>query len=450
MNAVSHNQQRHANLGAHLNIRLRHIAELTADPNNARQHSPRQIRQLARSIESFGFNVPVLIDANGKVIAGHGRLLACRHLGWDQVPTITLDHLTQAQATAFMIADNRLTEIATWDDALLAQQFLQLAAVDLDFSLEVTGFDMGEIDLLIDGAQSPVKPDAADEIPAVDKGPPVSALGDLWMLGRHRLLCGDALDRENYATLMNRKRAAVVFTDPPYNVPIDGHVSGSGNVHHREFAMACGEMNRPEFTGFLTRVLGHVATHSVDGALHFVCMDWRHVGELLAAGESTYSQLMNLCVWTKDNGGMGSLYRSQHELIFVWKSGTASHQNHVQLGQFGRYRTNVWKYPGVNSFGRTTDEGNLLALHPTVKPVALIADALLDASSRNEIVLDPFMGSGSTLLAAERVGRIAYGMELDPHYIDIVIQRWQRWTGQTAMRSDGTSFDALAANRGAP
>ncbi len=433
---------------APLNIRIRPIAELVSDPRNARQHSPRQIRQLARSIETFGFNVPVLIDANGKVIAGHGRLLACQHLGWTEVPTITLDHLTEAQASAYMIADNRLTEISTWDDALLAQQFLQLSAADLDFSLDVTGFEIGQIDLLIENTVEPLKPDAADEVPAVGDGPPVTVLGDVWHLGPHRLLCGDALDRESYSRLMNRKRAAIVFTDPPYNVPIAGHVSGMGSIQHREFAMASGEMNAAEFTGFLTRVLNHLSSHSVDGALHYVCMDWRHMTELLAAGASAYTQLMNLCVWAKDNGGMGSLYRSQHELVFVWKSGTGPHQNQVQLGQFGRYRTNVWRYPGANSFARTTDEGNLLALHPTVKPVALVADALLDASRRNDIVLDPFLGSGSTLLAAERVGRVAYGMELDPRYVDVVIRRWQRWTGQSATRSDGAAFDSLAGRSG--
>lgn len=435
----------------HLAIVSRRIDELTPDPRNPRQHSKAQVKRIARSIRTFGFNVPILVDASGRVIAGHGRLLACRELGWTEVPTITLDHLTEAQRQSFMIADNRLTEIATWDDRLLAETFRDLATADLNFDLELTGFEMAEIDLRIgalDGSAAP-PPDPADAVPPPLPGPAISRLGDLWHLGRHRLACGNALDPLAYAALMGAEQAAMVFTDPPYNVPISGHVSGLGDVRHREFVMASGEMSAEEFTTFLTDSLKLAATHSRDGALHFVCMDWRHMGELLAAGGRVYGQLKNLCVWAKDNAGMGSLYRSQHELVFVYKHGSGRHRNNIELGRHGRHRSNVWRYPGVNSFDRATEEGNLLALHPTVKPVSLVADAILDCTTRNDLVLDPFLGSGTTLMAAERGGRRCVGLELDPLYVDTIIRRWQRSTGDTArLASTGQSFDERIAEGG--
>jgi DNA modification methylase len=261
--------------------------------------------------------------------------------------------------------------------------------------------------------------------------------------------CGSALEAEAYRILMQEDRAAMVFTDPPYNVPIDGHVGGLGTIRHREFAMAAGEMDEAQFTDFLARALGLLAGHSVDGALHFICMDWRHMGELLAAGRRAYTELKNLCVWTKDNPGMGSLYRSQHELVFVFKHGREPHRNHIQLGRYGRNRSNVWSYPGVNSFSRSGSEGNLLALHPTVKPVALVADALRDCSSRGEIVLDAFLGSGTTLIAAERTGRICHGLELDPLYVDTAVRRWQALTGQHARHAErGLMFNEAVAEIG--
>ena len=430
-----------------IEIIYRPIDQLKPDPKNARRHSAKQIRQIADSIETFGFNVPILVDAALKVIAGHGRLLASKQLGRREVPTISLEHLSDAQARAFMIADNRLTEIASWDDRLLGEQLRELAALNLEFSLEVTGFDMGEIDLLIEGASASPQPDP-DDTP-VPIGPAVTRPGDTWLLGPHRIHCGSALDEAAYRVLMQEDRAAVVFTDPPYNVPIEGHVGGLGAIRHREFAMASGEMDEAEFTAFLSRVLGHLAANSRDGSLHFICMDWRHMGELIAAGRRVYTELKNLCVWTKDNGGMGSLYRSQHELVFVFKHGREAHQNHVQLGRFGRNRSNVWDYPGVNSFSRTGAEGNLLALHPTVKPVALVADALRDCSGRGEIVLDAFLGSGTTLVAAERTGRVCRGLELDPLYVDTAVRRWQLATGEKARHAEsGQLFDGLASEIG--
>ncbi len=430
-----------------MSIVCRAVDQLKPDPTNARRHSKKQIQQIADSIKTFGFNVPILIDRDGKVVAGHGRLLACRPLGITEVPTLCLDHLTAAQARAFMIADNRLTEIATWDDRLLAEQLKQLSLSGLDFSIEVTGFEMGEIDLRIASLEDPIEApdDPADVVPEVPAGPPLSKIGDVWDLDGHCVLCGNALDPAAFAALMGEGRAAMVFTDPPYNVPIDGHAGGLGAIHHRPFPMASGEMDRPEFTAFLGEVCRNLAAFSVAGSIHFICMDWRHAEELLAAGRGVYGELKNLCVWVKDNGGMGSLYRSQHELVFVFKHGRDGHRNNVQLGRFGRNRSNVWRYPGANSFARCGEEGNLSVLHPTVKPVAMIADAILDCSARGDIVLDAFLGSGTTVIAAERTGRRCYGLELDPAYVDTTIRRWQALTGGSARHgASGRNFDDLA------
>jgi DNA modification methylase len=416
-----------AGVWRHLAIAYRPIDQLKLDPTNPRRHSKKQVRQIANSIQDFGFNVPILTDRYGTVIAGHGRLLAAKLLGMTEVPTLGLDHLTPAQIRAFMIADNRLTEISTWDDRLLAEQLKELSLLGLDFNIESTGFEMGEIDLRIASLDDPLDPDddPADLLPEAPAGPSVSKIGDLWRLGRHRVLCGNALESEAFATLVGDERAAMVFTDPPYNVPIEGHASGLGAIHHRPFPMASGEMDGPQFTGFLRAAFRNLAEFSDDGSLHYVCMDWRHVDEVMAAGREVYAELKNLCVWVKDNAGMGSLYRSQHEFVFVFKHGRSGHRNNVQLGGFGRNRSNVWRYPGINSFARSGAEGNILALHPTVKPVALVADAILDCSARGDIVLDAFLGSGTTVIAAERTGRRCYGLELDPAYVDTILRRWQ-------------------------
>jgi len=430
------------------NLRIERLAisELKLDPRNPKQHSARQIRQIAESIKTFGCLVPVLIDRDNKILAGHGRVLALRRLGWAEVPVIRVEHLTPERARAFSVADNRLTELSTWDERLLGEILSELSAAELDFTLEVTGFSVAEIDLRIEqlSVLNTTRPDPADELANCTGEPPVTRPGDLWRAGRHLVRCGDALDPASYEKLMQGLRADVVFTDPPYNVPIDGHVSGKGRVRHRDFAMASGEMTALQFTQFLTTVLRLLVRHSAGGSLHYICMDWRHLLELLTAADGVYSELKNLCAWVKDNAGMGSLYRSQHELVLVFKSGAAPHRNNVQLGQYGRNRTNVWQYPTINNFGRRGDEGNLLTLHPTVKPVALVADAIMDCSARGDIVLDPFLGSGSTLIAAERVGRVCCGIELEPLYVDTAIRRWQRFTGDGATRAgDGSRFDDL-------
>lgn len=428
-----------------LKITYRKIGELIPYTGNARTHSDKQIAQIAASIRKFGFTNPVLIDEEGGIVAGHGRVAAAKQLGIAEVPTIVLGHLTPAERRAYVIADNRLAELAGWDREILKIEFQALAEMDLDFELEITGFETAELDLLLDDSAGEVAADPADEVPAPDPGPAVTRPGDVWCLGPHRLICGDARDTATYAALMGADRARAVFTDPPYNVKIDGHVCGSGTVKHREFAMASGEMDAAAFTAFLEASLGAMAAVSLDGAIHFTCMDWRHMAELQAAGSKVYSELKNLVVWAKTNGGMGTFYRSRHELIYVWKVGTAPHVNTFGLGETGRYRTNVWDYPGVNSFGANQKD---LALHPTVKPVALVADAIKDVTRRGEIVLDGFGGSGTTLIAAERTGRVARLVELDPIYCDVICRRYAALTGEApVLLATGELFDAVAEAR---
>ena len=423
------------------------VASLQPHPNNPRTHSSAQIRQLVQSIREFGWIGAIYIDQRARVIAGHARLEAARMLGFERVPVIRLEHLTEAQLRAYIIADNKLAENAGWDQHLLATELQFLSSLDLDFDATVTGFETGEIDFLIQGLDSPGVSGADDDITSIDRSTPaVTQVGDLWFAGDHRLLCADATKQESYRRLLRRKKAQVIFLDPPYNVPIDGHVCGLGSIKHREFPMATGEMSEIEFEGFLRATFGNLVAFSIDGSIHFICMDWRHLFELLTAARGIYSEFKNLCVWNKDNGGMGSLYRSKHELVAIFKNGTAAHINNVELGRFGRNRTNVWNYPGANSSrdGRRDE----LALHPTVKPVALIADAILDCSKRGGIVLDTFGGSGTTILAAEKTGRRAYTMELDPIYVDTAIGRFERLTGEQAIHSvTGLTFAEMRLER---
>lgn len=420
------------------------IETLKPNPSNARTHSKKQVRQIAQSIEAFGFVNPVLIDESGTVIAGHGRLAAARLLKLSEVPCRRITHMSAAEKRAYALADNKLALNAGWDEEILAIELQGLIEADLDFDIGVIGFDPAEIDLIIEAPAPAEKNDPDDDLPPGSDGPPVTMAGDLWLLGEHRLYCGNALEEESYAALLGRERAQMVFSDPPYNVPIDGHVCGSGAIKHREFAMASGEMSSSEFTAFLKAAFARCAAHSADGSIHFHCMDWRHMAEMLKAGESVYSELKNLCVWVKDNGGMGSFYRSRHELVFAFKNGTAAHINNFGLGENGRYRTNVWSYRGVNSGG--TKRLEELSLHPTVKPVAMIADAMRDCSARGGIVLDPFGGSGSTLIAAERTKRRARLIEIDPLYCDRAIRRWQKVARDDAIHSEtGETFNARAA-----
>jgi DNA modification methylase len=429
-----------------LQISYHSISQLRLNPSNARVHKEKQIQQIARSISSFGFNVPILVDGSNCILAGHGRYLAAKLLGLTRVPVVVIDHLTAEQSAAFMLADNKLTENAAWDDCLLAEQLRILSEAEISFDLEITGFEMGEIDCLIEGISPSIagKEDPADVIPATNDLTQVCQAGDLWLLGKHRVYCGDALKPSSFVTSMEYDRAAMVFSDPPFNVRIAGHAGGLGAIKHKNFRMASGEMTQAEFVDFLAQAFECLARYTVDGSIHYICMDWRHIEEVVSAGKNIYTELQNLCVWVKNAGGMGSFYRSQHELVFVFKKGNGRHRNNIQLGQYGRYRTNVWHYDGMNSFSRATGEGNLLALHPTVKPTALVADAIMDCSARGDIVLDAFLGSGTTVIAAERTGRICYGLEIDPAYVDTIVRRWQKFTELSATHGgSGRTFDQL-------
>lgn len=418
-----------------LKIETMSISALKPYSNNPRTHSREQVRQIAASIEAFGWTNPILVDDALGVIAGHGRLEAAKQLGLNEAPVVRLSDMTEAQKRAYVIADNKLAENAGWDENLLRIELEGLLELDAEFAIdiELTGFNAGEIDAIVFDGEDP-EPETA---PEPDPGPPVSRPGDLWRLGRHRLLCADALEPASYARLLGDERSDAVFTDPPYNVPIDRHVCGLGSVKHDEFAMASGEMSPAEFQAFLGAVTDRLVTASKPGSVHFICMDWRHIADLIEAAGPNYSSLLNLCVWTKQNGGMGSLYRSQHELVAVFKAGRAKHRNNVELGKNGRNRTNVWAYPGVLS--RRGD----LKLHPTVKPTAMVADAIRDVTSQGELVLDPFGGSGATLLAAERSHRRAALIEIEPKFVDVTIRRFRDLTGEDAVRDDGRSFSDI-------
>jgi len=422
------------------------IGNLIPDPDNPRKHGRAQIRAIARSIEAFGFNAPILVDKNNKIVAGHGRYEAAQLLGIDKVPVILLDHLTPTQAKAYLLADNKLTDRSTWDEPKLAIQLKKLSDLVLDFDIEAIGFEPPEIDLRIQSLDSALE--EADDQFEMATGPVVSRTGDLWLLGPHRLYCGSALDATSYDTLSNGEKAAASITDVPYNVRIDGHVSGKGRTRHREFAMASGEMSEAEFTNFLLQTFKRIGAYCRDGALIYSFMDWRHMSEILAAGRAASLDLLNLCVWAKTNGGMGSLYRSRHELVFVFKSGNDPHINNIQLGRFGRNRSNVWNSPGANSFAHSGPRKQLDS-HPTVKPIALVADAILDCTQRNDIVLDPYLGSGTTILAAERTGRRCHAIEIDGRYVDTAIARWERLTKQQAKDIHGNTFAQTRSDRGA-
>jgi len=428
-------------------IKLVSAETLKPNPRNARTHSKKQIRQIAKSIETYGFTVPVLIDEAAMIIAGHGRLEAARLLGLREVPVILIDGLNEARKRALVIADNKIAENAGWDRERLALELPELSEILIEEGLEVsiTGFEPVEIDQIL----SDFEEDASDPADTLEdewlSAAVASIRGDLWHLGHHRLLCGDARGKNDLDNLMAEHCASMAFLDPPYNVRIKDIV-GRGRIKHEEFAMASGEMSRTDFVQFLIGALGRAADFSQTGAVHFVCMDWRHISHLVEAGDAVYDEMLNLVVWTKSNAGQGSFYRSQHELIGVFRVGQSPHLNNIALGRHGRSRSNVWQYAGVNSFraGRMDE----LSAHPTVKPIAMVVDALKDCTARGDIVLDTFCGAGTTLLAAERIGRRAYVMELEPRYVDVAIRRWQAFTGRDAVHGlTGATFNEVAESR---
>ena len=428
------------------------IGELSRDPGNPRMHSHRQIRMIGASLRRFGFVNPILIDRKKRIIAGHGRWEAAKREGHTTVPTILLEHLTEDQRRAYVIADNRLAEKAGWDKEILEIELQHLVAVGFD--IEATGFEVPEVDLILDAAAKKEQdPGPEDNLPDVRRDrPAVTRPGDLWLLGpsgnpRHRLLVGDARDPAAISRLMDNQQAAMVITDPPYNVQINGHVSGKGRTRHKEFAMASGEMTEEEFIAFLKRFLAAALTRTASGALLYVFIDWRHLFEILTAARALDLRLINLCVWNKSNGGMGSLYRSKHELVLVLRVGDEPHRDNVELGKHGRSRANVWDYSGVNAFG--SGRAAELAMHPTVKPVAMIADAIRDVTVQGDLILDPFGGSGTVIIAAEKTGRRARTIEIDCYYCDVAIRRWETFIGKTAvLAATGETFEEVAERRG--
>jgi len=424
------------------------IEQLRFNPRNPRRHSPKKIARLTDSLRAFGLNGAVRTDGDLMILAGEALVRAAKVLGWAEIPVIRLDHLSPAQAEAYMIADNRIAELSENDPKALGAIFRDLAKMELDFSLEVTGFEMGEIDLFIEGLD--LIPEAEESLEDLaPQGPPVTKLGDQWMLANHRILCSDAQAPISYEKLMGSRKAAACITDPPYGGKISGYLPSQGKTKHREFVMGSEGLSDEGLESFLTPVMAQISKHASGGALIYVFMDWRGIETLLRVGRKTFSELKNIICWAKTNAGMGTLYRSQHELVALFKNGQGRHRNNVQLGRMGRYRTNLWSYAGMTSAGaRSTEEGDLLALHPTVKPVSMIADAILDCTARGDVVLDPFLGSGTTLMASERVGRRCYGLELDPLYVDVAVRRWQRLTGQIALHAEtGIAFDEVAEVR---
>jgi DNA modification methylase len=412
---------------------LLHIRDLQPNPKNARTHSRQQIEEIARSIDQFGFNNPILIDSNNLILAGHGRVEAAKTLGLVRIPALRIEHLSAAEKRAYVLADNKLAEKAGWAKEILAIELQEL--INLDFDVELTGFSAGEIDALL-GSHDEVEEDADEVYPECESSHVVTKPGDLWRAGANLLVCDDARYPASYKRLMAGAKAAYVITDPPYNIRIDKNAVGHGRLHYREFAFASGEMSSAEFTAFLSDTFRQIRNHTAQGAICAAFMDWRHMPELLAAGQKNFVELKNLCVWVKPSGGLGSFYRSQHELVFVWKCSRGKHVNNFELGQHGRTRTNVWEYP-AGSVNTASAEGH----HPTPKPVGLIADAIQDCSRRGDLILDPFCGSGTILLAAERTGRAARAIEIDPLYCDLAIRRWQSRTGQSAVHVDsGASF----------
>jgi DNA modification methylase len=423
-------------------IEMLSTTHLTPNPHNVRLHSDKQIAQIAANIENFGFLVPIVIDASNMIAAGHGRFEAARKLGLVEVPCIRAEFLTDADRRAFTLADNRLSELSSWDAPALQFELTEL--FDSGFDIATIGFSTADLDFTVVD-EKPETPAKAERVDLPDPAAQaVAQIGDLWRIGPHRLLCGDARKVEDWEALLGEDRATLVFADPPYNVAINGHVSGTGT--HREFVIGAGELSSAEFTTFLRSAFRNCVRFSTDGSIHYQCMDFRHMREMLDAADGVYDQFKQLVVWVKNNGGMGSFYRSRHELVFVFKAGTGKHINTFGLGETGRYRTNVVEYAGANTFRKGRKED--LEAHSTVKPTALVADFILDCSNRGDLVVDPFIGSGTTLIAAHRTKRRGAGMELDPLYVDTALRRLTKATGlEAVLGGDGRTFDEIAACR---
>ena len=419
-----------------LSIKYLKPSELKPHSRNPRKHGRKQQKLLLENVNAHGFINPIIIDETNTILAGHCRQLVAVKAGFSSVPCVQISHLSSAQKIAYVLADNKMSDLGQWDTDLLKLNIEDLLV--LDYVVELTGFSTTELDRHFDKKEV-----TAELIELAYNYQPITRAGDLWQLGEHRVLCGDALESRSYEQLMDGASAQMLFTDPPYNLKISGHVKKDCK-EAREFAMASGEMSEQQFTSFLKAFLEQAVKTCMPGAVAYCCMNHRHIVELREAAKGLLEYLQ-LCVWTKDRAGMGSFYRSQHELVVVFKKTGGPHINNFGLGASGRSRSNVWAYPMVskNAIGRIESPS-----HPTPKPISLVADAIRDCSKRNGIVLDPFLGSGTTLLAAELTGRKLYGIELDPIYVDLSILRWQDRARKSAVNlQSGRTYDELKTER---
>lgn len=425
-------------------IDLTPLGDLLPPNRQTRRYTKKQLRLLEQSFGNVGFIVPLIIDANNRIVAGYARYLVAKELGLEILPCIRVTHLNDTELRAFRIFDNRISELGEWDNDELARELQSL--IDLDISYEDIGFEIAEVDMLIQTSLAQPHDAALDDAPPTQRDKPaISKLGDRWKLGLHKLLCGDSLDPATILRLLKGILIACALSDVPYNLAVKSF-SGRGRIKHAEFAMASGEMTEEEFLSFLKRYLMLSIEYCANGTLLYIFIDWRHVEILLKAGRECDLTLINVVTWVKTNAGMGSFYRSQSEFVVVFKFGDAPHTNNIELGRYGRNRSNVWTYEGANSIN--PERRKELALHPTVKPARLCADAILDCTARGDIVFDGFLGSGTTLIAAEDTGRICYGIEIDPWYVDTIIRRWEEFTGLEAVNeATGHTFRETLAGQ---
>lgn len=419
----------------------RPLDQLKDAERRARRTSPGQLERVTRTVAQFGFLKPVLITSSGEIVDGHILVEVARRMRLPDMECAIIDHLSEDEIRMARIALNRIAETGEWDLDTLSLELEELNLSGLDLSL--SGFEPVELDAILHSGSTMASLD--ERVPAPPKVA-VSQLGDLWIMGEHRLLCGDCLDARNYQHVLGSRRIDCVFSDPPYNIKIEGVVSGLGKTKHKDFAMGVGEMSDDSFRSFLADYLKLCKAHASEGAVIFACMDWRQIDLLLFAGRDAGLHRINKAIWNKGSGGMGGLYRSAYEEVAVFCTATSGATNNVELGRHGRNRTNVWTYPGANQRGSSA--GKALGDHPTPKPVELVADAIQDVTRRGELVFDPFMGSGTTLVAAQAVGRTCYGLELDPSYVDVAILRWEKMTGRKAVHAElGKSFSEVGAER---
>lgn len=429
-----------------LRYEMAKLEQLRPNPKNARRHSKRQVKQIARAYQEFGVINPVIVGPDYTIVAGHGRFAAAELLGLSELPVLVVERLTPTQLRAYALADNKLGDLSSFDTQLLIEEIEGIIAESPEFDITVTGLVTAEIDAMSGAIRTGQLNDLDDDPPPDPPRQPVSREGDLWILGEHRLICGDSTKSAVIGELLGDEQVRLILSDVPFNLKIAGFASGLGRKKHSDFAMATGEMTYYQYVGFLRRSISACIEQLVDGAMVLMFIDWRHVGEMLEAGRASGLDLKNILLWAKDNAGMGSLWRSQHELIVAFKHGSAPHINNVELGVHGRHRSNVLQYPGMNS--RTKGRGKALELHGTVKPVALIADLILDVSNRGDIVLDPFGGSGTAIIAAEKTARGARLSEIDAGFVDVGVERWQALTGGEArLAATGQSFAEIARER---